>query len=150
MSDNDCGICQINASGRALFENRLWSVHRLGPGVGVPGWVMVNTQRHVAGIAHFNDDEAANFGPAMRHFAHVLEDVSGALRIYTAAMGESFPHFHAHLVPRQAVMPNDAAAWSVFDLYRATQAGEVAVDAGEVSRVARDYADALTKNPPPL
>ena len=39
------------------------------------------------------------------------DDTSGS---YTAAMGESHPHFHAHMVPRYATMPRDAKAWSVF------------------------------------
>ena len=78
-----------------------------------------------------------------------LEDVTGALRIYTAALGESFPHLHAHLVPRYAKMPNDVKAWGVFDLHRATEAGEVEVDENEVAEVARRYSDALARYPPP-
>lgn len=145
----NCGICQANVSGDALFENERWLIRGLPPGIGVPGWVMVNSQRHVAGIADFDDDEAANFGPAFRHFCRVLQEVTGALRVYVAAMGESFPHFHAHLVPRYEQMPNDAKAWSVFDLYRATQAGEVAIDQAEAARVAEVYRQALVDNPPP-
>ena len=144
-----CGICQANAAGDALFENGLWLIRRMPKGTGVPGWVMLCSQRHVAGIAHFDDAEAANFGPAIRHFERLLERVAGALRIYTAAMGESFPHFHAHLVPRYAKMPKDAKAWAVFDLYRATQAGEVAVDEGETARLAQAYREALLRDPPP-
>jgi diadenosine tetraphosphate (Ap4A) HIT family hydrolase len=147
--DESCGVCRANVAGDALFENELWCVRRLAAGTGVPGWLMLNSQRHVPGIAHFDEREAANFGPALRHVARVLEEVSGALRIYTAAMGESYPHFHAHLVPRYAAMPNDAKAWAVFDLYRATQAGEVSVDEGEAARVAEAFRAALSQNPPP-
>ena len=147
--DESCGICRGNASGNALFENDLWLIRRMPPGIGVPGWLMLNSQRHVPGVAHFDDEEAANFGPALRHFERVLEEVSGALRIYTAAMGESFPHFHAHMVPRYATMPKDAAAWAVFDLYRATQAKEVEVDEDEAARVAEAYRQALQRNSPP-
>lgn len=121
----------------------------MAPGIGVPGWVMVNSRRHVPGIAHFDDQEAEDFGPAFRHFSRVLEEVTGALRIYTAAMGESFPHFHAHLVPRMEQMPNDAKAWGIFDLYRATSAKEVDVDEAEVARVAGAFREALIANPPP-
>jgi diadenosine tetraphosphate (Ap4A) HIT family hydrolase len=110
---------------------------------------MLNSQRHVPGIAHFDEQEATNFGPALRHFERVLEEVTGALRIYTAAMGESFPHFHAHLVPRYASMPKSAAAWAVFDLYRATQAQEVTVDEEEAARIAEAYREALAQRPPP-
>jgi diadenosine tetraphosphate (Ap4A) HIT family hydrolase len=147
--DESCGICRGNATGDAIFENDLWLVRRMPPGVGVPGWVMVNSQRHVPGIAHFDDREAANFGLAFRHLARVLEQVTGAPRIYSAAMGESFPHFHAHLVPRYEQMPNDASAWAVFDLYRATQQGEVVIDRDEATRIAEAYGAALSASPPP-
>jgi diadenosine tetraphosphate (Ap4A) HIT family hydrolase len=111
--------------------------------------MMLISRRHVAGIAHFDVREAAAFGPAIRHFEHVLEKVTGALRIYTAAMGESHPHFHAHMVPRYAHMPNDAKAWSVFDLQRAAAAGEITVDANEVVRISEAYRQALAAAPPP-
>lgn len=119
------------------------------PGIGVPGWTMLQTQRHVAGPAHFDDGEAASFGPTLRHLERVLEELTGALRIYTAAMGESFPHFHAHMVPRYAQMPNDASAWDVFDLYRATQQGEVTIDQDEATRIAEAFSSALADSPPP-
>jgi diadenosine tetraphosphate (Ap4A) HIT family hydrolase len=64
-------------------------------------------------------------------------------------MGESHPHFHAHMVPRYAQMPRDARGWSVFDLQRAAGAGEVDVDRGEVERISAAYARALRELPPP-
>lgn len=153
--DATCGICKSNAGeGTAtadpVYENELWVVRRLGPGLGVPGWMMMISQRHVAGPAHFNDREAENFGISIRHLERVLEEVTGALRIYTAAMGESFPHFHCHMVPRYEKMPKDASAWEVFDLLRATGAGEVSVDQKEAGRIAAAYRDALAAAPPPL
>ena len=145
--DDSCGICKANASGLHLYEDDTWAIFRLPPGIGVPGWAMLTTQRHVPGPAHFNDDEAAQLGPALRHFEKVLEDLTGALRIYTAAMGESFPHFHAHMVPRYAQMPNDVSAWSVFDLFRATSAGELTIDQEEQGRLAEAYRSALAAKP---
>lgn len=70
---------------------------------------------------------AKSFGLALRHFEGLLEEVTGALRIYTAALGEGSPRFHAHMVPRYASMPKDARAWGVFDLERAAKAVEIAV-----------------------
>lgn len=106
--------------------------------------MMLISRRHVAGPAHFNDREAESFGGALRQFERVLEEVTGALRIYTAAMGESSPHFHAHMVPRYATMPKNAKAWAVFDLERAAKAGEISVDPAEVSRVSEAYRLALS------
>jgi diadenosine tetraphosphate (Ap4A) HIT family hydrolase len=103
------------------------------------------TRRHVGGPAHFDDREVRAFSPALRHF----ERVTGALRIYTAALGESHPHFHAHMVPRYATMPRDARAWSVFDLQRAVAAGEVAVDANTHAEICAAYQRALADEPSP-
>jgi len=148
--DPGCGVCQSltgAAPAPALYEDELWHVRHADP-AGVPGWMLLITQRHVGGPAHFDDREAAAFGPALRHFERVLERVTGAVRIYTAAMGESHPHFHAHMVPRYATMPRDARAWSVFDLQRAVGAGEVTVDLAAVSRISAAYAEALRAAPP--
>ena len=152
--DPDCGICQMVAReseilGGVVFENDLWMLLHHPPPYGVPGWMLLLTKRHVQGPAHFSDEEAANFGPALRHFERVLEEVTGALRVYTAAMGESVPHFHGHMVPRYAQTPNDVRSWNVFDLERATIAGEVTVDADEVARITEAYRRALAENPPP-
>jgi diadenosine tetraphosphate (Ap4A) HIT family hydrolase len=149
--DPACGICASlspAAPARAIWEDDLWHVRHLDPPHGLPGWMLLLSKRHVAGPAHFSDHEARSFGPVLRHLEKTLEETTGALRIYTAALGESWPHFHAHMVPRYRVMPKDARAWSVFDLQRAAQAGEVASDEGEVARVVAAYRSALAANPP--
>jgi diadenosine tetraphosphate (Ap4A) HIT family hydrolase len=132
-----------------LYEDALWHVRPAASPPGVPGWMMMISRRHVPGPAHFDDTEARAFGLALRHFERVLEQVTGALRVYTAAMGESSPHFHAHMVPRTAAMPKDAKGWGVFDLERAARAGEIVSDAAEAKRVASAYARALAASPPP-
>src|SRR5262249_25966855 len=104
-------------------------------------------KRHVGGPAHFNDREAANFGVALRHFERTLEQVTGALRIYTAALGESHPHFHCHMVPRYAT--NDAKAWALFDELRRASAGEISIDSAEVMRISEQFRAALEAAPPP-
>src|SRR5688500_943099 len=117
----ECGICRLTGEQRELiaYEDDLWIVRPIGPPWGVPGWMLMIARRHVAGPAHFDDREAASFGPTLRRLERVLEEVSGALRIYTAALGEAHPHFHAHMVPRHADMPRGAKGWAVFDLERA-------------------------------
>lgn len=147
-----CGVCE-SLSGPspspALFENSLWHVRHIDPPYGVPGWMMVISQRHVGGPAHFDDREAASFGPTLRRLERCLEEVTGALCIYTAAMGESHPHFHCHMVPRYAETPKGAKAWAVFDLLRAAGAGEIEVDPASVTRISESYRRALAANPPP-
>jgi len=148
----ECRICTSvrgPEAKRALFENELWYVRHMDPPYGVAGWMMLISQRHVAGPAHFDDRETASFGPTLRHLTRVLERVTGALRIYTAALGESYPHLHAHMVPRYAQMPNDAKAFGVFDLLRAAGGGEIRVDEGEIARLSAAYEAALRAEPPP-
>jgi diadenosine tetraphosphate (Ap4A) HIT family hydrolase len=149
--DPGCAVCLKlrAASASALFENELWHVGAADDPCGVPGWMMLITRRHVPGPASFDDREANSFGPTLRHLQRVLLEVTGALRIYTAAMGESSPHFHAHMVPRYAQMPKDAKAWAVFDLQRAAAALELPVDAAETARIASSYQSALRSSPPP-
>jgi diadenosine tetraphosphate (Ap4A) HIT family hydrolase len=151
--DPTCGVCDslYGSSPRAaLYEDDLWHVRHIDAPFPVAGWMLLITKRHVGGPAHFDDTEARAFGVALRHFERALEDVTGALRIYTAAMGESHPHFHAHMVPRYATMPKNAKAWGVFDLQRAAAAGEIEpASAADVSRVEAAYREALARTPAP-
>jgi diadenosine tetraphosphate (Ap4A) HIT family hydrolase len=146
-----CGICNklVALDSPPVFENELWHVRPLDPPGGVPGWMMLVAKRHVPGPAHFDEREVTSFGPTWCHLQRVLLEVTGALRIYTAALGESSPHFHGHLVPRYETMPKDAKGWSVFDLERATKAGEVQLDPSEAARIRLAFEDALRRNPPP-
>ena len=138
-SDVTCGVCATLSGPKRLepiYEDELWHLRHDEAPSGVPGWLMLITRRHVGGPAHFNAPEASSFGPLLCRVSKALEEVSGALRVYTAALGESWPHFHAHLVPRTATMPRDAKAWSVFDLQRAARAGEIQpADPVEVRRI---------------
>jgi diadenosine tetraphosphate (Ap4A) HIT family hydrolase len=147
-----CAVCaSLSGPGRVapLFENELWHVRSISAPAGVPGWMLLVSRRHAPGPALFDDREAASFGPTLRHLQRVLLETTGALRIYMAAMGESAPHFHCHLVPRYQAMPGDAKAWAVFDLQRAAAAGEIPVDEVAVERAIAAYRRALEASPPP-
>lgn len=152
--DPSCGICRLGAGdepvqGGVVFEDALWLIRHAPAPFGVPGWMTLQSQRHAPGFAHFNDDEAREFGVAIRQFERVLEEVTGCLRIYTVSMNESFPHFHAHLVPRYATMPLEARGYAVYALQQAAGRGEITVDPAEVGRLTAAYRDALAANPPP-
>jgi diadenosine tetraphosphate (Ap4A) HIT family hydrolase len=148
--DAGCRVCRFNAGedpdgGETVFENDLWLLRQRGRGV--PGWMVLQTQRHSPGIAYFNEAEAANLGLALRHFEKTLEAITGAKRIYTANLGEMSNHFHAHIVPLYDKMPLDAISWKVFELHRTPS---VVPDAVEVARVSKAYRAAMIENPPPL
>jgi diadenosine tetraphosphate (Ap4A) HIT family hydrolase len=150
--DSACGVCRSlsgDEAQRPLYEDDLWHVRHLGSPHGLPGWMLLIAKRHVGGPAHFDDAETESFGPVLRHLEKKLEEVTGALRIYTAALGESSPHFHCHMLPRYKDMPNGVKAWGAFDLERAARAGEVKVDVAEVERISEAYRAALAASPPP-
>ena len=146
-----CSMCNRLATAAVgpVFENELWHVRPIDAPSGVPGWMMLVARRHVPGPSHFDEREVHSFGPTWCHLQRVLLEVTGALRIYTAALDESSPHFHGHLVPRYAQMPKDAKGWSVFDLERAAKAGEIQNDPAEVARITLAFEQALRLQPPP-
>ena len=149
-----CGVCRIASGeaeieGGAIYEDDLWLIWHAPAPYGVAGWMTILSHRHTSGIAHFNDHEAARLGPDLRHFEKVLEEVSGALRIYTVSMNESSPHFHLHMVPKHETMAQDARFYAVFGLQAAAQRGEIQVDPAEVARITEAYRNALAANPPP-
>ena len=154
-SDPNCRICDQN-SGAAevahglLYQDDLWIVRHSAPPYGVAGWLTVQTRRHVAEPADFNDAEARNLGPMLRYFEGTLREITGALRIYTAAMGESFPHFHCHMVPRYRETPNGAKAWGVFDLSRQAAEGTITVDEREVARITEAFKARVASGVPAL
>jgi diadenosine tetraphosphate (Ap4A) HIT family hydrolase len=147
--DPSCGICASLDRSEPIWADDLWLVRPIEAPVGVAGWMVMVGRRHCPGPAQFDDAEALSFGPALRHLEATLLRVTGAERIYTAALGEAQRHFHCHMVPRYAAMPKGASGWAVFDLQRAAREGEVAVDPAEEARVERAYAEALRLEPPP-
>lgn len=134
-----CTLC--NTAEPALYQDPLWRVRHIEPPWGVAGWMVLIANRHVAGPGHFDDAEARAFGPILRRCQRALERVTGALRIYTAALGEAVPHFHAHMIPRQADAP--ARGFALFDTQRRAAAGEIVVHPAEVARISAAFAAAL-------
>ena len=123
--DPECAICAtVAASGPdTIWEDSRWLCAHCAPAP-LPGWLMFYSQRHVQGPAKFNSDEAANFGLAVRHIEQKLEELTGALRIYTVAFGESTAHLHAHLIPRYAGLAPGASEDKLFEGYAFGIAGE--------------------------
>jgi diadenosine tetraphosphate (Ap4A) HIT family hydrolase len=150
-----CSVCRTNAEGvpgheGVIWEDDLWFVRHAPSPSGLAGWTMLNAQRHVQGPAHFNDEEAAAFGPVLRHLTRTLEQVTGAPRIYVVAFGESNPHMHSHLIPRYSDLPSEHTAFGVADLMRGVAGGDLAgVPEEEALAMAAKISDALKASPPP-
>ena len=80
-------------------------------------------------------------------------------RIYTALIGETGPHLHAHLIPRYSdaqlesmgISPELGSAMGVFDLYRAVSAGtHLPADPAVVASVIASLKAKLSADPLPL
>lgn len=143
-----CNLCAQNSGevashGGILWQNDTWILRHFMKGRGVPGWLMLMTQRHVASFPQFDETECATFGPLMQVLQRTLLDLTGADKIYIANMNESTPHFHCHIVPRSHEMPLGAAGWKVFDLSRASLEGEFVVDDAESLRLCDELRERL-------
>lgn len=73
------------------------------PGIAVPGWLAVQTRRHVARLAELDDRESGSLGVVLRDASTWLESATGADRTYTYALGEGVRHVHIMVgVPQSA------------------------------------------------
>jgi diadenosine tetraphosphate (Ap4A) HIT family hydrolase len=154
--EESCSICKANDVGvpgqaGVIWEDKHWFVRHM-PAKGAPlaGWLMFHTQRHVQGPAHFTDEEAVAFGPVLRHISRKLEEVTGAPRVYLLAFGESFPHMHAHLIPRYSDLAPEYTAFGIADLSRAVMSGaEPGISEEDALAMAAKLREALEADPPP-
>ncbi|HEY4239180.1 MAG TPA: HIT domain-containing protein [Kofleriaceae bacterium] len=143
---DDCKLCASLQTASPLWSDGLWHLRPIDPPWGVAGWLLLISQRHCPGPAHFTAEEERTFGSVLARCSRALERATGALRIYTAALGESQHHLHVHLVPRYASMPLGATGWNVFDLARAAAAGEISpADPLACAHVHALVADALAR-----
>jgi diadenosine tetraphosphate (Ap4A) HIT family hydrolase len=69
------------------------------PGVAVPGWLAVQTVRHVTTLADLSADEAMGLGPLIRDASRWVQEATGAERTYSYTLGENVRHVHVLLGP---------------------------------------------------
>ena len=130
-----CAICAIHldASSRGLYEigrGELWLLRHHPDPAPLPGWLMLDSCRHLGGPADFTPLEAQAWGPAVQWASALVRELTSCDRVYAIAFGEGAPHLHVHLIPRFGLDPG-TAAWSVADHYRAVAAGERAAAPSE-------------------
>lgn len=113
------------------------------------GWLMFHSQRHLHSPASMSASERTSFGPTLGHVMELLQEATGCERIYLTAFGESFPHLHAHLIPRYENRP-ETHAWAIADHYRTCNAeGGTFADKAECAAIASRLKAMLAANPPP-
>jgi diadenosine tetraphosphate (Ap4A) HIT family hydrolase len=123
-----CAICDLHHSPphQAAFEvlrTPLWVLRHHPDPAPLLGWLLLDSRRHLPGPLAFTDQEAADWGLALRQASRLVQQLTGCERVYGIAFGEGAPHLHQHLIPRWSSDPA-STAWRVADLYRAVAAGE--------------------------
>ena len=125
---DSCAICRLHAdpsmaAALEIARSDHWLLRHHPLPAPLPGWLLLDARRHLAGPLAFSDQEAASWGVAVRAVSQLVQELSGCDRVYAMAFGEGAPHLHLHLIPRFAADPA-SAAWAVADLYRAVEQGE--------------------------
>jgi diadenosine tetraphosphate (Ap4A) HIT family hydrolase len=138
---SDCQICaretaESEPAGGWVLRTDRWSAC-VAEGYEAPGWLFLQTLRHVDGPMGMNTDEAGELGINVAQLSGAIKAVTGAEKIYVLAYGERFPHFHLVLLPRQPFAPPELTGPGLF-----TKADELA-DPAEAARVAAAVRDAL-------
>lgn len=159
---DQCRICDKNFAttipwGGAIWRSDRWLLCHASPPAPVAGWCMLHTIRRVPSPADFNDDEALEFGPVLRHIQAALLDATNAIRIYACAMAETSAHFHMHLVPRLSNLPTEFTGFNLFRLQALAKSSATPSDLSgialpsddDVLRVVNHLRSALRDRPPP-
>lgn len=76
-----------------IHRDHRWAVSG-HPGLAVPGWLALQTVRHIATFAELDEPEALTLGPLLREVSRWLHRATGTDRTYTYALGESVRHVH--------------------------------------------------------
>ena len=119
-----------------MLRTDLWSAC-VAEGYEAPGWLFLQTLRHVEGPMGMNSEEAGELGLNIAHLSGAIRAATGADKIYVLAYGERFPHFHVVLLPRMPFAPPGLMGPGLF-----TKVDEL-VDEAEAARVAAAVRDAL-------
>ena len=98
-----CGLCQkleATPTGGWVHRDGTWAV-AVQDGYEAPGWIVLQTCRHVESTSALDDREVAGLGSMLRRLTAAIEAVvPDTERVYLVVFGETFPHWHVLLLPR--------------------------------------------------
>lgn len=122
-----CGVCQLHGdlTARQRYEisrSPLWILRHHPDPAPLPGWLLLDARRHLAGPIAFTTQEAAAWGGAVQQASRLVQTLTDCDRVYAIAFGEGARHLHLHLIPRIGAEPA-TEAWRVSDLYQAVAQG---------------------------
>jgi len=112
----DCLVCrkqrgEFQVAGGAIFkDNLIYCSHaHFAPGeqTAYLGWLVVETRRHIPGLADLTDSEGQALGLMVARLSRALKTIQGAEHVYAFVMGHGVPHLHLHLLPRYPGTPRE-------------------------------------------
>jgi diadenosine tetraphosphate (Ap4A) HIT family hydrolase len=71
-----------------------------------PGHVLVGSRSHHESLHDISPDDAAALMRLANHVAKSVVILTGAIKVYVAAIGDKDKHFHVHLLPKMKDDPN--------------------------------------------
>lgn len=145
---NACPFCRLaegadDPDAGIVFQDEHWLVRSISPTPAVAGWLLVQAKRHIGDSSELNAAEAASFGPLLQRTSKVVREVTGAVRVYLGSLNEGTPHFHTHILPRLAEMPNGAIGFDAFGLSALARRGEVRAAPAQVTRTLGEIRERL-------
>lgn len=124
----NCPICDLHhdvglQKQYEIYRDDLWVLRHHPSPSPLVGWLLLDSLRHCSGPIDFSDNEAINWGLAVRDACRLVHRITQCDRVYTIAFGEGAQHLHLHLIPRFIVNPA-TKAWSIADHYRSVESDE--------------------------
>lgn len=129
-----------------IYDDGLWWVaHSFNSAL--PGWLVLQPQRHVVSLAELTADEAAVLGPLLRRLSLALTNIVGCAKTYVVMFAEleRFTHLHFHVIPRAANLPKDLIGSAIFSYLR--QPPSEWVPAEEMDRISLAVIEQLRRLP---
>lgn len=133
----DCLVCRKQRGetppvGGVIYEDELvFASHaqlRAGKTEYYLGHLMLETRRHVAGLADLTDEEAQAVGLWSARLAAVLKATESVEHVYSFVFGHHVPHLHIHLVPRYPGAPREYWGVNTDDWPDAPHGGDADVE----------------------
>ncbi len=118
----DCTICDLHANSSARYKyeiksSSLWCLRHHPDPSPLEGWLILDSNRHLAGPIEFNSAEASSWGSAVCSASKLVKTITNCDRIYLIAFGEGARHLHLHLIPH--VHTDELTrSWELADYYR--------------------------------
>ncbi|MSR28082.1 MAG: diadenosine tetraphosphate hydrolase [Phycisphaerales bacterium] len=125
---------------RLAWRSDRWLLRHHAHPAPMPGWFLLDSIRHIGGVADLDPTEEREFSRALGGAMRAIRDALKIPRIYVVMFGEGAKHLHAHLIPRDGIS-DSTKAWAIADLYRAVESRQCsAADPVEVAAIVREVA----------